>query len=102
MSTVTDRLLAIETGQLTAIDRSPKMIATAARRNAAFVDDGTADFLVATLENLALGDRRFDKVFAARVGLFHRDPDRARVLVEPWLAPGATVSAHFDPPVRAR
>jgi ubiquinone/menaquinone biosynthesis C-methylase UbiE len=61
----------LETGRLTAIDRSPKMIAAAARRNAAHVEAGRAEFLVATLEDLDLGDRRFDKVFAVPVGLFH-------------------------------
>ena len=90
----------LEDGRLTAIDRSPKMIEAAAKRNAAHVADGTAEFLVMRLEDLDLGDRRFDTVFAVRVGLFHREPERARALVEPWLAPGATVSAHFDPPKR--
>ena len=92
----------LEDGRLTAIDRSPKMIAAAAERNAAHVDSGTAEFLVAELEDLsALGDRRFDLVFAVRVGLFHREPDRAHQLVEPWLAPGGSIRSFFDPPVRA-
>ena len=59
---------------------------------------GRAEFFVAELENLALGERRFDKVFAVRVGLFHREPERARALVEPWLAPGGTITSVFDPP----
>ena len=94
---VCDRL---EGGRLTAVDRSPKMIEAAKRRNAAYVEAGKAEFLVATLEDLDLGDRRFDKVFAVRVGLFHRDPDRARKLVERWLAPGGAVFAFFDRPAR--
>ncbi len=85
-------------GHLTAVDRSPKMIEAAARRNAAYVEAGKAEFLVATLEDLDLGDRRFDKIFAVRVGLFHREPDRARNLVKRWLAPGGSVFAFFDPP----
>jgi ubiquinone/menaquinone biosynthesis C-methylase UbiE len=85
-------------GRLTAVDRSPKMIEAATRRNAAYVDSGTAEFLVASLEDLDLGDRRFDTVFAVRVGLFHREPERARSLVEAWLAPGGEVFAFFDPP----
>jgi SAM-dependent methyltransferase len=68
----------LEGGRLTAVDRSPKMIEAAARRNADHVASGSAEFLVARLEDLGLGDRRFDKIFAVRVGLFHRDPDRAR------------------------
>jgi ubiquinone/menaquinone biosynthesis C-methylase UbiE len=86
----------LESGRLTAVDRSPKMIAAAQRRNARYVEAGVAEFLVRELEDLDLGDRRFDKVFAVRVGLFHREPERARALVEPWLAPGGTLTTSYD------
>jgi ubiquinone/menaquinone biosynthesis C-methylase UbiE len=85
-------------GHLTGVDRSAKMVEAAARRNAVYVDAGKADFIVARLEELDLGDRRFDKIFAVRVGLFHREPERARQLAEQWLAPGGTLTAVFDPP----
>ncbi len=85
-------------GRLTAVDRSPKMIEAAATRNAAYVEDGRAEFLVRHLEDLDLGDRRFDKVFAVRVRLFHTEPDRARAHVAPWLAPGGEVRAFYDTP----
>lgn len=88
----------LEGGHLTAIDRSQKMVEAATRRNAANVEAEKAEFLVATLEDLDLGERRFDKVFAVRVGLFHREPDRARAIVEPWLAPSGAVLAFFDNP----
>jgi ubiquinone/menaquinone biosynthesis C-methylase UbiE len=88
----------LEDGRLTAIDRSPKMIAAAAKRNAAFVEAGKAEFLLADLENLDLGDRRFDLVFAVRVASFDREPERAKELVEPWLAPGGRVFSFFDRP----
>ena len=88
-------------GRLTAIDRSPRMIEAATRRNTAYVAAGTAEFLLATLEELDLGDRRFDTAFAVRVGLFHREPARARRLVEPYLAPGARLLAAFDGPGRS-
>jgi ubiquinone/menaquinone biosynthesis C-methylase UbiE len=87
----------LDGGHLTAVDRSPKMIEAAARRNAAYVEAGTAEFLVAELEEMDLGDRRFDTIFAVRVGLFHREPDRARRLAE-RLAPGGRLHAVFDPP----
>jgi ubiquinone/menaquinone biosynthesis C-methylase UbiE len=90
----------LQGGRLTAVDRSPKMIEAATRRNTAYVAAGTAEFLVASLEDLDLGDRRFDKVFAVRVGLFHRDPERARGMVARWLAPGGAVFAFFDSPPR--
>jgi hypothetical protein len=80
------------------------MIEAATRRNARHIEGGKAEFLVADLEDLhlgdGLGDRRFDKIFAVRVGLFHREPDRARTMVERWLAPGGDVFTFFDPPSR--
>jgi ubiquinone/menaquinone biosynthesis C-methylase UbiE len=88
----------LDGGHYTAIDRSPKMIEAAERRNARYVAAGTAEFIVASLEHADLGDRRFDKVFAVRVGLFHRDGDRAHRLAERWLAPGGMVRAVFDAP----
>ena len=94
-------------GHLTAVDRSRKMIEAARRRNAAYIEAGTAEFLVASLEDLDLGDRRFDKIFAVRVGLFQRDPDRARSLAERWLAaaerspPSSTRRRDGGPPSRA-
>jgi ubiquinone/menaquinone biosynthesis C-methylase UbiE len=90
----------LDGGRLTAVDRSQKMIDAAARRNAAYVEAGKAEFVVAKLEDLDLGDRRFDKIFAVRVGVFHREPDRAQAIAERWLAPGGEVSAFFDPPAR--
>jgi ubiquinone/menaquinone biosynthesis C-methylase UbiE len=88
----------LEEGHLTAVDRSATMIRAATRRNATYIEAGRAEFLVATLEDLDLGDRRFDKIFAVRVGLFHRDPERARSIVERWLAPGGGIFVFFDPP----
>ena len=97
--------LAHGTGRLAAIDRSAKMIAAATKRNLAHVDAGRAEFRVATLENLAVAleeDRRFDVVFAVRVGLFDREPATARAHVAPWLKPTGRVHAFFDPPARTR
>ncbi len=85
-------------GRLTAVDRSAKMIDAAARRNAAHTDAGRAEFLVMKLEELELGERRFDTIFAVRVGLFHREPERARELAGRWLAPGGDLHAFFDEP----
>ena len=88
----------LEEGHLSAIKHSAKMIQAATRRNGAHLQAGRAEFLVASLEDLDLGDRRFDKIFAVRVGLFHRDPERARGIVERWLAPGGGIFVYFDPP----
>ena len=91
-------LLCERGARLTAIDRSAKMIAAAARRNARWVQAGRAEFLVAALEDADLGGRRFDAILAVRVGLFHREPERARALAERWLAPGGRIEAFYDTP----
>ena len=88
----------LERGRLTAVDRSAKMIAAAQKRNARHVEAGVAEFLVAELEDLGLGERRFDKVLAVRVGLFAREPERAHALLQPWLAPDARVHSVYDTP----
>ena len=85
-------------GGLVAIDRSPKMVEAAARRNAPHVEAGVAEFLVEELEGLDLGERRFDRILALRVRLFHNEPERARALAERWLAPGGTLLAEYDEP----
>ena len=90
----------LESGRLTAIDRSVTMIAAAERRNAEFVAAGRAEFLVASLENADLGARRFDKILAVRVGIFQREPARARELAEQWLAPGGNMLISLDTPRR--
>ena len=92
----------LEEGHLTAVDRSAKMIQAATRRNEAYVEAGRAEFLLADLEDLDLGERRFDKIFAVRVGLFHREPERARGIVERWLAPGGELFVFFDTPANNR
>jgi ubiquinone/menaquinone biosynthesis C-methylase UbiE len=88
----------LDGGAYTAVDRSPKMIAAARRRNAEHIAAGRAEFLVMALEALELGDRIFDVIFAARVGLFHREPARARALAERWLDPGGRLVAAYDAP----
>jgi hypothetical protein len=41
-----------------------------------------------------------DVIFAVRVGVFHREPERARALVEPWLRPNGSGPTLFDLPTR--
>ena len=53
---------------------------------------------MASLEDVDLGGRRFDRILAVRVGLFHREPERARALASRWLAPGGILEVVFDPP----
>jgi ubiquinone/menaquinone biosynthesis C-methylase UbiE len=80
------------------VDRSPKMIAAASQRNRAHVQAGRAEFLLGELESLDLGSRRFDVVFAARVGLTVREPERARSALSRWLEPHGRLHVFYDTP----
>ena len=88
----------LEGGRLLAIDRSAKTTAAAEQRNAEHVGAGIAEFVVGELEEFDPGPRRFDVILAVRVGLFHREPERARAIVEPWLAERGRLVAVYDPP----
>ena len=70
------------------VDRSPKMVAAASKRNR------EGEFLVADWESLDLGDRRFDLIFAVRVRSFHHDPTR----LDHLLAPGGRSESFMDSP----
>jgi hypothetical protein len=68
------------------------MIAAASKRNPG------AECIVAHLEDADLGERRLETILAVRVGLFHREPERARALAERWLAPGGRIVVEADLP----
>ena len=103
VSLVCERLT---TGTITAIDRSPKMIEMARRRNRAHVDAGRAVLETIALEDAALGDRRFDKVFAFNVAPFWQQPAAALGAVREHLARDGAVYIFWDArhtaPQRAR
>ena len=83
VSLVCERLT---TGTITAIDRSPKMIEMATRRNRERVDAGRAVLEAIALEDADLGDRRFDKIFAFNVAPFWQQPEAALGAVRGHLA----------------
>jgi SAM-dependent methyltransferase len=103
VSLVCERLT---TGTITAIDRSPKMIEMATRRNREHVDAGRAVLEAVALEDADLGDRRFDKVFAFNVAPFWLQPEAALGAVRRHLARDGVVSIFWDArhfaPERAR
>src|SRR6186713_1701955 len=93
VSLVCERLT---TGTITAIDRSPKMIAMATRRNREHVEAGRVTFEAVALEDADLGDRRFDKVFAFNVAPFWLQPNEALAVVREHLAPSGAVYVFWD------
>jgi SAM-dependent methyltransferase len=86
----------LTTGTITAIDRSPKMIEMAARRNREHVDAGRAVLEAVALEDADLGDRRFDKVFAFNVAPFWLQPRAALGAVREHLARDGGVYIFWD------
>lgn len=88
----------LRSGRFVAIDRSRKMVAAAAQRNKAYVEAGVASFLESTLERLDLGEKRFDKIFAMRVRLFHDQPELACELARRWLKTDGTLFTVYDEP----
>src|ERR687896_1480436 len=93
VSLVCERLT---TGTITAIDRSPKMIEMATRRNREHVDAGRAVLEAIALEQADLGDERFDKVFAFNVAPFWLQPKEALGIVRRQLAPAGAVYLFWD------
>jgi SAM-dependent methyltransferase len=88
----------LKSGKVVAIDRSSKMIAAAKRRNRAHVKARLADFQAVELEKYDPKGQRFDAILALRIGIFHREPEKARELVNRWLKPGGRIIAEYDAP----
>jgi cyclopropane fatty-acyl-phospholipid synthase-like methyltransferase len=85
VSLVCERL---DAGRITAVDRSPKMIEAATRRNRAHGDK--ARFVVSSIEDAELGDETYDKVFAAHVAALEK-PGRPLDVVRGRLVPGGSL-----------
>ena len=93
VSLVAERLTS---GRITAIDRSEKMIAMAARKNREHIAAGRAVLKTAALEQADFGDERFDKIFAFNVAPFWLQPERALGIVRPHLTPEGAVYVFWD------
>ena len=93
VSLVCERLT---TGTITAIDRSPKMIEMATRRNREHVDAGRAVLEAIALEDADLGDQRFDKIFGFNVAPFWLQPKVALDAVREHLTRDGAVYIFWD------
>src|SRR6201991_4340825 len=96
----------LTTGTITAVDRSPKMIEMATRRNREHVDAGRAVLEAVALEDADLGDRCFDTGVAFNVAPFWQEPEAALGAVGAHLTQDGVVSIFWDArrfaPERAR
>jgi ubiquinone/menaquinone biosynthesis C-methylase UbiE len=96
ISLICDRL---DGGTITAIDRSPKMIEVATRRNRDCIAAGKADVRVASVEDAELGEARFDKALAVHVRAVWDRPE-ALDAVRRALKPKGTLYLVNQPPGR--
>jgi SAM-dependent methyltransferase len=87
-------------GRMVAVDRSPKMIAAAARRNAAHVAAGRLRLVEAPLESADLGADPFTHVFAFNVRAMAEPGSLA--VARSRLAAGGTVALFAQHPSPAR
>ena len=85
-------------GTLTAIDRSPKMIAAAEKRNRALVAAGKVVFETVALADASFVRRRFSKIFAVNVNLFWIDPTAELPVVRTLLRPDGALYLFYQPP----
>jgi SAM-dependent methyltransferase len=93
----------LDGGAVVAVDRSPKMIAAASKRNAAHVGTGRARFVAAEMHEADLGDVPFDKVLAVRFPpLLRGRAGPTLAAIRDHMAEGATLFVVERPPAGER
>ena len=78
----------LSTGRVVGVDRSPTMIAAAARRNRQAIEAGRVGLTTATLTEADLGEQEFDVVVSFNVRAFWTPPGGVWDVVDRVLAPG--------------
>ncbi|WP_116451188.1 class I SAM-dependent methyltransferase [Blastococcus litoris] len=86
----------LTTGEAVGVDRSPTMVAAAARRNRAAVEDGRVRLAAADLTDAELGVRPFDVVVSFNVRAFWTPPAPEWDVVDRVLAPDGRVLVAFS------
>ncbi|MGW6458466.1 SAM-dependent methyltransferase [Streptomyces sp. NPDC055078] len=93
----------LDTGTITAIDRSAHAVDGARLRNAEQLAAGRVVVRRAALTELSAADGPFDQIFAVNVNVFWTSPaDGELDLVRSLLAPRGTFSLFYEPPAAAR
>ena len=93
----------LETGTITAIDRSPLQVERATRRNAGQIAAGRATIRVADIADVEPEAEPFSKVFAINVNVFWVGPaERELERIAQLLRPGGTLHLFYEPPGAAK
>lgn len=95
VSLVCERL---DGGRIVALDRSAKMTDATRKRNAVWIERGTASVLTTSLDEADLGRAAFDKVFGVHFPVLLRgEPSRELDVIRGCLAHGGTLHVIFQP-----
>jgi cyclopropane fatty-acyl-phospholipid synthase-like methyltransferase len=93
----------LDTGKITALDRSATMAGLAERRSLEHISSGKAAVHAVELEAADLGPERFDKIFAINVSLFWvRSPTRQLDLIKRLLRPEGSLYLFYESPGQSR
>ena len=95
VSLICDRL---KSGNITAIDRSAKMIASARKRNHENIRNGKAIIDLVALEEADFGSMSFSKIFAFNLNVFWMDPISELGIVSRLLDPTGSFYVFHNPP----
>ena len=85
-------------GHINAIDRSLPMITLAMKRNARFIESGTARFIAESFLKFEPGDMKFDKAVAFNVNFFWKDAMAELEKIRFLLKPGGRLFIFHQPP----
>lgn len=88
----------LETGHLTAIDRSPEMAAFAASANLDEFLSGKTSIIQAELSDAELPAHHFDKIFLFNLNVFWMDPSAELAEIKKLLTPDGRFYLFHQPP----
>lgn len=93
----------LETGTITAIDRSPLQVERATRRNAGQIAAGRATIRVADIADVEPEAEPFSKVFAINVNVFWVEPAAKELeRIAQLLGPSGALHLFYEPPGAAK
>ena len=92
----------LNTGKIIAVDQSQAMIQAARKRNTDCIAAGKADFQLAPLSQVDVGEVRFDKIFAVNVNVFWQKPETELTVIKNLLKPDGRAYFFFQPPVASK
>lgn len=84
-------------GRIVAVDRSAKMAALAAKRNAAHISSGKASIVTGSFPAVDLGEQQFDKIFGIHVPFFWQQAEQEFAAIRQLLAPDGSLYHVFQP-----